>query len=299
MTWTTQQIPDQQGRTFIITGANSGIGLEAARVLTARGAKLVLAVRNTGKGERAAEQIGGDTQVAELDLADLGSVREFAAGWTGGVDVLIDNAGVMAVPFGRTADGFEMQFGTNHLGHFALTNLLLPKIRDRIVVLSSGAHRMGHVDLDDVNWQHRKYSPWRAYGQSKLANLLFALELQRRLSAAGSGVRAFAAHPGYAATNLQGRSGHKIADALVKAGNSVLAQSAENGSLPTLRAATDDLPGGSYLGPDRRGEQRGKHPTLVGRSGEASDVELAKRLWLASEELTATQFPELAGPAVP
>jgi NAD(P)-dependent dehydrogenase (short-subunit alcohol dehydrogenase family) len=292
VTWTTERISDQTGRTVIITGGNSGIGLEAARVLAAKGARVVLAVRNPAKGEQAAGQIGGRTEVAELDLADLASVRAFAEAWTDPVDVLINNAGVMAVPLGRTADGFELQFGTNHLGHFALANLLLPRVTDRVVVVASGAHRFGRIDLTDLNWDTTKYRTWQAYGRSKLANLLFALELQRRLTAAGSSVRALAAHPGYAATNLQGKSGHKIGDLIVRgAGNRLIAQSAAQGALPTLRAATDDLPGGSYLGPDGRREQRGRHPTLVGRSTEASDVELAKRLWTASEDLTGTSFP--------
>jgi NAD(P)-dependent dehydrogenase (short-subunit alcohol dehydrogenase family) len=165
-------------------------------------------------------------------------------------------------------------------------------VSDRVVVVASGAHRLGRIDLTDPNWQSRKYHAWRAYGQSKLANLLFALELQRRLTAAGSPIRALAAHPGYAATNLQGKSGRRIADLIVREmGNRVMAQSAAQGALPTVRAATDDLPGGSYLGPDGRREQHGRHPTLVGRSAEASDVDLAKRLWIASEDLTGTSFP--------
>jgi NAD(P)-dependent dehydrogenase (short-subunit alcohol dehydrogenase family) len=291
VTWIKEQIPDQTDRTVIITGANSGIGFEAAKVLAAAGARVVLAVRNLEKGEQASRAIQGRTEVAHLDLADLGSIRSFVDDWSDPVDVLINNAGVMAVPYAQTADGFEMQIGTNHLGHFTLTNLLLPQVSDRVVVLSSGAHRFGHIDLADLNWQSRKYSAWRAYGQSKLANLLFALELQRRLTASGSAVRAMAAHPGYAATNLQGKSEQRIGDAVTRVGNAVLAQSAADGALPSLRAATDDLPGGSYLGPDRRGEQRGRHPTLVGRSPEASDVGLAQELWAASERLTGTAFP--------
>ena len=205
--------------------------------------------------------------------------------------MLINNAGVMAVPQSTTADGFEMQIGTNHLGHFALANLLLPRARDRVVVVASGAHRMGRIDLADLNWERRKYSAWRAYGQSKLANLLFVLELQRRLTAAGSATRVLAAHPGYAATNLQSGTANPVASRAMQIANRVVAQSAEHGALPTLRAATDDLPGGSYLGPDGRGEGRGTHPTLVGRSPEASDVELAAKLWEASEKLTGVSFP--------
>ena len=183
--WTATDIPDQTGRTYVITGANSGIGLSAARELAGKGARVILAVRNTTKGEEAARTISGETQVRELDLADLGSVRAFAEAVDEDVDVLIDNAGVMNIPHARTADGFEMQFGTNHLGHFALTNLLLPRITDRVVVIASGAHRLGTIRFDDLNWEHG-YRRYRAYGQAKLANLLFMSELQRKLEATGS-----------------------------------------------------------------------------------------------------------------
>ncbi len=292
MTWTTQQIPDQQGRTIIITGGNSGIGLEAAKVLAAKGARVVLAVRNTTKGAEAAAQIGGKAEVAELDLADLGSVRDFAARWSDPVDVLINNAGVMAVPLGRTKDGFELQFGTNHLGHFALTNLLLPRITERVVSVSSGAHTAGDdLDLADLNWERRSYRRWPAYGQSKLANLLFILELERRLAATGSLVRATAAHPGFAATNLQNHTGNARLDKVFMAVSKVVAQSAEAGAWPTLFAATADIPGGSYAGPAGR-SGRGL-PTLVGRSAKASDPELAQQLWTASEQLTGIAFPAL------
>jgi NAD(P)-dependent dehydrogenase (short-subunit alcohol dehydrogenase family) len=199
---------------------------------------------------------------------------------------------VMAVPAGTTADGFEMQLGTNHLGHFALTNLLLPRVTDRVVTVSSGLHRRGRIELTDLNWRSRPYNALAAYGQSKLANLLFTLELQRRLEAAGSRVRALAAHPGWAATNLQGRSGNAVMNRLSGIGNTLFAQSEEMGALPTLFAATQDLPGASFLGPDRFGELRG-HPALVGRSADASDPTLAKQLWDASEELTGVSFPSL------
>jgi NAD(P)-dependent dehydrogenase (short-subunit alcohol dehydrogenase family) len=202
----------------------------------------------------------------------------------------------MAVPQGRTADGFEVQIGTNHLGHFALTNLLLPHVRDRVVTLSSPAHRMGRIDLDDLSWERRRYQRWLAYSQSKLANLLFTLELQRRLVEAGSEVRAVAAHPGYAATNLQSRTESLAQNTVMAVGNRLLAQSAEMGALPTLFAATQDIPGGSYVGPDGIGEQRG-HPTLVGRSRAASDAETARALWARSEGLTGVRFP-LAGAGV-
>ena len=288
--WTAADLPDLGGRTFLVTGANSGLGLATARELARAGAHVVLAVRDTAKGERAAAGIAGSTEVRRLDLGELASVRALAAAWEGDLDVLINNAGLMAVPEGRTADGFETQIGTNHLGHFALTNLLLPHVRDRVVTLSSPGHRIGQLDVDDLNWERRSYQRWGAYGQSKLANLLFTLELQRRLAEAGSDVRAVACHPGYAATNLQSRTGNPLQHAVMAIGNRVIAQSAEMGALPTLFAATQDIPGGSYVGPDGVGEQRG-HPTLVGRSRAASDGETARALWTRSEELTGVRFP--------
>jgi NAD(P)-dependent dehydrogenase (short-subunit alcohol dehydrogenase family) len=288
--WTAQDLPSLENRTFVITGANSGIGLVAAQALGHAGARVVLAVRDTSKGERAAASIGGRAEVRQLDLADLASVRAFADAWDGDIDVLVNNAGVMAVPERRTKDGFELQIGTNHLGHFALTNLLLPKITDRVVTVSSGAHRMGSIRLDDLNWEREGYHRWRAYGQSKLANLLFTSALQRRLEAAGSTVRALAAHPGYAATNLQSRTENLVQNTLMAIANRVIAQSDEMGALPTLYAATQDLPGDSYVGPDGFQEQRG-HPTLVGRSNAARDTETGERLWTLSEELTGVAFP--------
>ncbi len=288
--WTAADLADQQGRRIVITGGNSGIGLVAARLLAGAGAQVTIAVRDQAKGEQAASEIGGDTEVRALDLADLNSVRAFAAETSEPIDVLINNAGVMATPLGRTAQGFETQFGVNHLGHFALTNLLLPKITDRVVSVASGAHRRGHIDLDDLNWERRSYQRWAAYGQSKLANLLFVLELERRLTAAGSPVRALAAHPGYAATNLPSHSGHPIIDRMMKLGNRVMAQSQDMGALPSVYAASQDLPGGSYVGPDGRSELRG-NPTLVGRTAEASDPKVATGLWTASEELTGVSFP--------
>ena len=288
--WTPADLPSQDGRTAIVTGANSGIGLAAARELARAGARVVLAVRDTSKGDRAAQSIGGATEVRRLDLADLASVREFAGGVDFDVDLLINNAGVMAVPESRTADGFEMQIGTNHLGHFALTNLLLPRVTDRVVTVASGAHRMGQIDLDDLNWEGRRYDRWRAYGQSKLANLLFTLELQRRLDDAGSDVRAVAAHPGWSATNLQSHTGSRIQGLFMAIGNKLIAQSEEQGAWPTLYAATEDLAGAAYVGPDGFQEGRG-HPKLVGRSGAASDADTARRLWDLSEKLTGTTFP--------
>ena len=288
--WTAADLPSQRGRIFIVTGANSGIGLPTARALAEAGAHVVLAVRDAAKGETVAASIAGDTEVRRLDLADLTSVRAFADGWQGDVDVLINNAGVMRTPERRTADGFELQIGTNHLGHFALTNLLLRHVTDRVVTVSSGAHRGGSISLDDLNWQRRRYQRWAAYQQSKLANLLFTLELQRRLTAAGSPIRALAAHPGYAATNLQFRSERGIEDRVMGVANRLFAQTDEAGARPTLFAASQDLPGASYVGPDGFAEQRG-YPTLVGRTAAASDVEMAKRLWTLSEELTGVGFP--------
>lgn len=288
--WTAADLSSLDGRTFVVTGANSGIGLVAARELGRAGARVVLAVRDPAKGQAAAAGIPGRPEVRQLDLADLASIRSFAEEWEGDLDVLVNNAGVMATPERRTKDGFELQIGTNHLGHFALTNLLLPRVRDRVVTVSSGAHRVGSIDLDDLNWERRDYHRWRAYGQSKLANLLFTLELQRRLQEAGSDVRALAAHPGYAATNLQQRTENVVQNIVMAISNRLLAQSDEMGALPTLFAATQDLPGGSYVGPDGFQEQRG-HPTLVGRSAAARDADMARRLWVLSEELTGVSFP--------
>ena len=279
------------GRTAIVTGANSGIGRAAASALAGAGARVVLAVRTPEKGERAAAQMPGETEVRPLDLASLQSVRDFAVGWDGGeIDLLINNAGVMVPPLTRTAEGFELQFGTNHLGHFALTNLLLDRVTGRVVTVASGAHRMGKIDFDDLNWERRSYRAWSAYGQSKLANLLFTAELQRRLTEAGSPVIATAAHPGYAATNLQFASGKKLQDWASHVSNALFGQSEEDGALPTLYAATVDVPGNSYAGPSGFMEARGP-AKLVGRSAAAKDADVARRLWEVSEELTGVSFP--------
>jgi NAD(P)-dependent dehydrogenase (short-subunit alcohol dehydrogenase family) len=293
--WTTDDMTGQEGRTFVVTGANSGIGLIAARELARAGGRIVLAVRDAARGEQAVAGIEGENEVRPLDLADLASVHAFADGWDGPIDVLINNAGVMATPPRRTKDGFELQIGTNHLGHFALTNLLLEHVTDRVVTVSSGAHRGGSIRLDDLNWERGRYNRWRAYGQSKLANLLFTLELQRRLAEAGSEVRAVAAHPGYARTNLQHHT-ESILHRGIMMLTDLTGQSDEMGALPTLYAATQDIPGGSYVGPDGFAEQRG-HPRLVGRSRAASDEETARRLWELSEELTGTTFPLAAAAA--
>ena len=277
------------GRSVVVTGANSGIGAVTARELARAGARVVLAVRDQARGERAAATMPGRTEVRELDLADLSSVRAFAAAWEGPLDILVNNAGVMAIARDSTADGFETQIGTNHLGPFALTNLLLDRIADRVVTVASSAHRTGKIDFDDLNGE-RRYSRWQAYGQSKLANLLFTLELQRRLDAAGSRVSAHAAHPGWAATNLQTGSPGRIERLALAAGNRLIAQSDTMGALPTLYAVTQNVPGASYTGPGGWQEMRG-HPAPAGRSVAAGDEQVAKRLWEVSEELTGVSFP--------
>ncbi|POX52768.1 oxidoreductase [Streptomyces sp. Ru71] len=289
--WNVSEMPDLTGRTAVVTGANSGIGLVAAGALAGAGAHVVFAVRDEERGREAAGTVRGSTEVRRLDLADLASVRDFAAGWEGPLDLLVNNAGVMMPPRGRTKDGFETQFGTNHLGHFALTNLLLPHVTDRVVTVASGAHRWpgAAIHFDDLNFD-RRYNPQRAYAQSKLANLLFTLELQRRLAEAGSPVRAVAAHPGWAATNLQSHAGNPVTRAFMQLGNRLFAQDDRAGALPTLYAAVADVPGASYVGPDGFAELRGA-PTLVGRSAAASDPAAARRLWTVSEELTGVGFP--------
>jgi NAD(P)-dependent dehydrogenase (short-subunit alcohol dehydrogenase family) len=288
--WSTQDIPDQTGRTAIVTGSNSGIGRAAATALAAKGARVVLAVRNTEKGRTAAASMTGDTEVRELDLGSLDSVRRFASEWEGEIDLLINNAGVMIPPLSRTTDGFELQFGTNHLGHFALTNLLLTHVTGRVVTVSSTAHNFGAIDFDDLNWEHKSYKAWRAYGQSKLANLLFTAELQRRLIAAGSDVLANAAHPGYASTNLQFHSGNRFAEQFMVLGNRMLAQDEHGGALPTLFAAVANIPGNSFAGPSGFMEQKGA-PKLVARRKKAQDMDVARRLWNVSEQLTGVSFP--------
>lgn len=307
MPWTTADLPDLHGRTAIVTGANSGLGYETALALAAQGAQVTLAVRDQARGEQAAASIRracpqADAEVGILDLASLASIRAFAADWSaahpGGLDLLINNAGVMALPRRTTADGFEMQLGTNHLGHFALTGLLMPALvarhRSRVVTVSSFAHRMGRLDLDDLMGE-RRYRAWGAYGQSKLANLLFTGELQRRLDRAHLAVKAMAAHPGYSNTNLQSASakmkGQSFQAAVTDRMNDVMAQSAAMGALPTLFAATaPGLPGDSFVGPNGFMELRG-YPHLVGRSARAADAADAAALWTASEQLTGVVYP--------
>jgi NAD(P)-dependent dehydrogenase (short-subunit alcohol dehydrogenase family) len=292
-----------------VTGANSGLGLVTARELARAGASVVLACRNTSKGEQAIAEVlaavpGADVKLEALDLADLESVRDFA-GRIGSerehLDLLVNNAGIMAPPRRSTKDGFESQFGTNHLGHFALTGRLLGKLlaaeEPRVVTLSSGAHRMGTIKFDDLQREHH-YNNWLAYGQSKLANLIFCFGLQRRASAAGTKLLSLAAHPGYSATNLQFAGPTAFYErAFMGIANKVYAQSAEMGALPTLYAATmPDIPGGSFIGPDGFMEGRG-HPHIVTGAGKAYDEDTWRRLWEASEELTGVHY-EFAATAV-
>ena len=282
-------MPDMTGRTVILTGANSGIGKAAATALAAKGAHVVLAVRTPEKGHAAAATMPGTTEVRPLDLTSLDSVRAFAADWDGPIDLLINNAGVMIPPLTRTADGFELQFGTNHLGHFALTNLLLGQVTGRVVTVASGAHWTGKIDFADLNWERKRYKRWPAYSQSKLANLLFTAELQRRLTAVASPVIATAAHPGYAATNLQFHSQRGWMDRLNAIGNRLIAQDENAGALPTLMAAVANVPGNSFAGP-RILDWRGA-PKLTRRSKAAQDLDTAARLWDVSEQLTGVSFP--------
>ncbi len=299
--WTAAQIPDLHGRTAIVTGANSGLGLVTARELAAHGARVVLACRNTARGEDALRELAAaapraEIELAELDLSSLASVQAFAERFRAehdGLDLLVNNAGVMAPPRRETADGFELQLGTNHLGHFALTGRLIGAMAGReharVVTLSSNAHKFARINFSDLQ-SERRYRRWAAYGQSKLADLMSALELDRRLRASGSTISSLAAHPGYAATNLQ-TAAAPIADRLVmRLTNVVIAQSAASGALPSLYAATQPgLAGGIYVGPDGVGEFRG-HPHEVSPSRAARDQEAAARLWQISEELTGVHY---------
>ncbi|MEA2226244.1 MAG: hypothetical protein QOE67_1526 [Solirubrobacteraceae bacterium] len=296
-------LPDQRGRTAVITGANSGIGLEAARELARAGAHVVMACRDTTKGDAAADAIrkelpSAELEVAALDLASLDSVRAFAGRYPHErLDLLINNAGVMAPPYTKTIDGFELQFATNHLGHFALTGLLLDKLlatpHARVVTVSSTAHKMGRIYFEDLQ-SERSYRRWGAYGQSKLANLLFCFELDRRLQATDADLLSVAAHPGYSATNLQFAATPSRIERLASVVlNRVYAQSAERGAAPTLYAATADIPGGSFVGPDGFQEMRGE-PRIVKSTRAARDPETALRLWALSEQLTGVRFSPVA-----
>jgi NAD(P)-dependent dehydrogenase (short-subunit alcohol dehydrogenase family) len=299
--WDAERIPDQTGRVAVVTGANSGLGLVVARELARRGALVVLACRNMDKGRAALAEVraaatGPEPELEGLDLADLSSVRSFAERFKAGhdgLDLLINNAGVMASPRRHTADGFELHLGTNHLGHFALTNLLLPLMEGRedarVVTESSNAHKtVRRIAFDNLNGD-RHYFRWNAYGQSKLANLMFALELDRRLRAQGSTVKSLAAHPGYSSTNLQSAAAPLVDRMIMKVTNAAVGQSAEMGALPTLYAATEPgLEGGTYVGPDGIAEQRG-YPRVVSPNRVARDEQAAGRLWEVSEELTAAR----------
>jgi len=303
--WKQNDIPDQNGKVVIVTGGNSGIGYEAALVLAGKNAQVILAVRSMDKGDEAAQAIRqrypqAQVSVLVLNLADLKSVRAFVETFLKQykrLDILINNAGVMALPARKTADGFEMQFGTNHLGHFALTGLLLPVLKAtpnaRIVTVSSSMHTAGEIHFDDLQWE-QSYERWGAYAQSKLANLLFAYELQRRLAAAGINAISVGCHPGYAATNLQ-FAGPEMEDSTVrvwmmKLGNALFAQGQEMGALPTLFAAVAPIVNGcDYIGPTSLGGMRG-YPDKVKSNNKSYDEVLAKRLWAVSEELTGVVY---------
>ena len=309
--WTADDSPDQSGKTVLVTGGNSGLGYETVLQLTRRGARVLMAARDRARGTAALERLaaeapGSQAELAQIDLADLTSVERFAEGFLAGgqeLDVLINNAGVMAIPHRETtAQGYERQFGTNHLGHFALTGRLLPVLARRpgrrVVTVSSNQHKRAKgIDFDDLQGE-RGYRPWGAYAQSKLANAMFVLELDRRLRAAGLDIVSAGAHPGFAHTNLQVSGPRSGGTSLVARGmglaTRLFAQPARDGALPTLYAATAaDVHGGDYFGPDGPGEMRGHHPTLVQFSAAAHDQAAAARLWAVSEELTGVTFEAL------
>ncbi len=294
--WNASNISDQKGRIVIVTGSSSGIGLETARILAGKNATVVIAVRNLPKGNAVADQIkkkyeNAAVSVMRLDLSDLSSVREFAKNFKktfSRLDILINNAGVMVPPFSKTADGFELQMGTNHFGHFALTGLLLDTLKQtpdsRVVNVSSMAHKIGNVDLNDLHWENRKYKKWDAYGDSKIANLYFTYALQQRLSANGKNPMVTASHPGWTATELQRNTG------FFNFFNRFFAQDISMGALPTLRAACDpDISSGDFIGPSGLLEVKG-YPVKVPSNKQSHDPETAKELWDASEELTGVKF---------
>ena len=304
--WTTDDIPDQHGRTVLVTGANSGLGLRTAEALAGAGARVLLGCRNAEKAAAALESVsaratGPAPEVVAMDLADLDDVAaaaEKVAASVDRLDVLVNNAGVMALPLRRTPQGHEMQFGTNHLGHFALTGRLLPSLlaapAPRVVTIASQGHRMGKIRWDDPDWHKGRYAKWLAYGQTKLANLLFTAELDRQAQSAGSTLVAAAAHPGYARTHLSAAgpemSGNKIMYRLTRISDQVMGQSDELGALPQLYAATmPDVRGNDYFGPDGPFQSRG-YPTRVGRTSRASSAEDARRLWAMSEEMTGVTY---------
>ena len=294
--WDTEKIPDQKGKVVIVTGSSSGIGFEAARVLASKNATVIIAVRNPEKGNSTVNKIRGqyknaDVHFMELDLADLDSVRLFAKAFKekyNKLDVLINNAGVMIPPYSKTKDGFELQFGTNHLGHFALTGLLIELLKNtngsRIVNVASAAHKYGNLNFTDLNWEKRKYKAWRAYGDSKISNLYFTYELQRRLADTKSNVKVTAAHPGWTATDLQRHS------KLFVFMNGFFAMKIWQGALPTLRAAIDETAqSGDYFGPDGWQEWRG-YPQKVESNKLSHDKKIATKLWEVSEQLTGIKF---------
>jgi NAD(P)-dependent dehydrogenase (short-subunit alcohol dehydrogenase family) len=298
--WTTADVPDQTGRTVVVTGANSGVGYETCRALAAHGATVIMAVRDERRGQAARDRLlaqsTGTLEVARLDLADLDSVRAFAADLVerdAPVDVLVNNAGIGMPPRALTKQGFESQFGVNHLGHFALTGLLLPLLRRgsgaRVVTVSSEAYRNGVIDFDDLNGE-RSYRPAVAYQQSKLANVLFGLELDRRLRANRIPVASTVAHPGFASTNLPNSGARGLVGLVLRVGNAVLAQSAERGAWSQLYAAgAPDVEGGQFFGPGGLAGMWG-HPVLLNPRGQATDPEAARRLWEVSTDLTGVEY---------
>ena len=292
--WTAENIPDQADKITVVTGSSSGIGYEAAKVLSNKNAKVIMAVRNMEKGEKAKQKIlaqnsSADIEVMKLDLSDLSSVKNFVDEFKSKynkLDLLINNAGVMIPPYTKTKDGFELQFGTNHLGHFALTLQLLDVIEKtpnaRIVNVSSGAHKYGKINFNDLNWEERGYKAWKAYGDSKIANLYFTKELAKKV--AHKNIQVTAAHPGWTATELQRHSG------MIEFLNNIFAMPQEQGALPTLRAAVDnDAKSGDYFGPNGWQEWRG-YPVKVEPNDLAKDEKIAKKLWNVSEELTKVKF---------
>jgi NAD(P)-dependent dehydrogenase (short-subunit alcohol dehydrogenase family) len=309
--WTTGDIPDQSGRTALVTGGNSGLGYQTVLELARKGSRVLLAARDRARGVAALERLAAEApeshaELAQLDLADLASVERFSTAFLASgqvLDVLVNNAGVMAIPHRElTAQGYERQFGTNHLGHFALTGRLLPALArqpgSRVVTVSSNRHKQASgIDFDDLQGEH-SYRPWPAYDQSKLANAMFVLEFDRRLRAAGLDAVSAGAHPGFAATNLQVAGPRSGGTNLVARGmglaTRLFAQPAHDGALPVLYAATaENVHGGEYFGPDGRGEMRGHHPRLVQFSAAAHDQAAAARLWALSEELTGVMFVAL------
>ncbi len=305
--WTINDIPDQTNKVVVITGANSGLGFETTKALASKGAMVVMACRNLEKGKDAMSHIkevypDASIELRYLDLADLESVSKFATDFNEThtrLDILFNNAGLMAIPFRRTKQGFEMTIGVNHFGHFALTGLLMPTLlitpESRIVTTSSLFHKRGKINFNDINYEHRKYKKWEAYAQSKLANLLFAFELQNKLAIAGKKTISVAAHPGYARTHLQEKGaemqGRKIAKFFAKIGNALFAQSSQKGALPQIYAGTaDDGLGGDYYGPSGIFESRG-YPKKVSPSKRARDRDAMAKLWNLSEELTDVHYP--------